>query len=100
MIKRVPVTSIKRESFDGEVFNLELESQSQQDDLYWCEHSTGVFTHNCFPKDLNAMISLARSINVDPSLMSAAWEKNLQVVAPEHRDWEKQVGRAVSKRNG
>lgn len=57
------------------------------------------FGGHCFPKDLNALCALARDIGVKPTVMEAAWEKNLEVRPPEHRDWEKQVGRAVSKKN-
>jgi UDPglucose 6-dehydrogenase len=51
---------------------------------------------HCFPKDLNAMIFLAKSLGVDPALMQAGWDKNLSVIPQKGRDWEKQVGRAVS----
>lgn len=50
---------------------------------------------SCFIKDLNALISFAKSIGVTPSLLEAVWDKNLEV-RPE-RDWEKLIGRAVSK---
>jgi UDPglucose 6-dehydrogenase len=53
---------------------------------------------HCFPKDLNALIAVAKSIGVTPSVMSGVWEKNLEVVPPDHRDWEKMVGRAISKK--
>ena len=51
------------------------------------------FSGSCFVKDLNSMISLSKSLNVDPKVMRAAWEKNLEV-RPE-RDWEALKGRAV-----
>lgn len=54
------------------------------------------FAGSCFIKDLNALMALARKLGVDPKTMSGAWEKNLEV-RPQ-RDWEKLVGRAVSKR--
>ena len=54
---------------------------------------------HCFPKDLNALIAIAKKIGVKPTVMSAVWEKNLEVVPEEHRDWEKMKDRAVSKRN-
>lgn len=54
---------------------------------------------HCFPKDLNAFIDVAKKNSVSPTIMEAAWKKNLEVIPKEHRDWEKQVGRAVSKRN-
>lgn len=53
---------------------------------------------HCFPKDLNALIYVASSLGVDPTVMSAIWKKNLEVVPSEHRDWEKMAGRAISKK--
>lgn len=53
---------------------------------------------HCFPKDINAMIDVAKKNGVDPKVLTAAWEKNLEVRQPEHRDWEKMSGRAVSKK--
>jgi hypothetical protein len=43
-------------------------------------------------------MSVARHYNINPNVMQAAWEKNLEVRGPDDRDWEKQIGRAVSKR--
>jgi UDPglucose 6-dehydrogenase len=57
------------------------------------------FGGHCFPKDINALMSVARNHNVEPKVMQAAWDKNLEVRGPDDRDWEKQVGRAVSRRN-
>jgi len=54
------------------------------------------FGGHCFPKDLNALSSIARENGVKPTVMDAAWEKNLEVRGPEDRDWEKMKGRAVS----
>jgi UDPglucose 6-dehydrogenase len=51
------------------------------------------FGLTCFPKDLNALIKLAELNGVDPKVMKAVWEKNLEV-RPE-RDWELMKGRAV-----
>lgn len=53
---------------------------------------------HCFPKDLNALIYVARRLGVDPTVMEAAWAKNLEVIPREHRDWERMQGRAVSKK--
>lgn len=47
----------------------------------------------CFPKDINALIAAAVSLGVDPKMLRAAWEKNLEV-RPE-KDWEQMKGRAV-----
>lgn len=55
------------------------------------------FGGSCFCKDINAMISIAKGLNIDPKVMQAAWDKNLEV-RPE-RDWENLVGRAVSKKS-
>tara|TARA_R100000008_G_C3565641_1_gene158995 strand:- start:143 stop:976 length:834 start_codon:yes stop_codon:yes gene_type:complete len=51
------------------------------------------FGGKCFPKDLNAFIYLFEEIGVKPTVMNAAWEKNLEV--REDFDWEKIKG-AVS----
>ena len=53
------------------------------------------FGGSCFPKDLNALIFLAKQLDIKPDLLSAVWEKNLLV--REDRDWEKLKGRAVIK---
>jgi UDPglucose 6-dehydrogenase len=55
------------------------------------------FGGSCFVKDLNALSHLANTINVQTPVMDGAWKKNLEV-RPE-RDWEKLVGRAVSKKS-
>jgi UDPglucose 6-dehydrogenase len=52
------------------------------------------FSGSCFPKDLNALISLATKLGVKATMLKAAWNKNLEV-RPQ-RDWEKLQGRAVS----
>ena len=51
------------------------------------------FGGSCFPKDINALIAVARSLGVEPRVLIAAWQKNLEV-RPE-RDWELLKGRAV-----
>ena len=51
------------------------------------------FGGKCFPKDLNAFIGLFEEINVDPKVMKAVWEKNLEV--RENKDW-KYIEGAVS----
>jgi UDPglucose 6-dehydrogenase len=56
------------------------------------------FGGHCFPKDINALMSVARQYGVEPKVMQAAWNKNLEVRGSDDRDWEKQLGRAVSKR--
>ena len=53
------------------------------------------FGGKCFPKDLNAFIDLFENIGVNPRIMKAAWEKNVEV--REEFDWAKIEG-AVSKK--
>ncbi len=55
------------------------------------------FGGSCFPKDIQAMIVLGKSLGLDMHTLSGAWETNLKV-RPE-RDWEKLEGRAVVKKN-
>ena len=52
------------------------------------------FGGTCFPKDINAFISLAKKNNINMNVLEAAWKTNLEV-RPE-RDWENLKGRAVS----
>jgi UDPglucose 6-dehydrogenase len=51
------------------------------------------FGGKCFPKDLNAFIHLFKKIGVNPKVMSAAWDKNLEV--REKYDW-KDIEGAIS----
>lgn len=53
---------------------------------------------HCFPKDLNALIFVAKQFGIRPTVMNALWQKNLEIVPPIHRDWEQMKDRAVSKR--
>lgn len=55
------------------------------------------FGGHCFPKDINAMISVAESLGVKPLVLRSTWEKNKEV--RKDNDWERQVGRAVSKKS-
>lgn len=52
------------------------------------------FGGTCFPKDINALITYAKEVGVNPSLLNGVWEKNLEL-RPE-KDWEADKGRAVS----
>lgn len=55
------------------------------------------FGGHCFPKDVNAMLVVARGLGVEPTVMAAAWRKNLEVRTGDDRDWERMEGRAVSR---
>lgn len=92
-MKTAKIKKIESSKYTGVVYNLELESNDQEhDDLFWV--CNGIVVHNCFPKDISAMISVAKELNVKSTVLEAAWEKNLEV--RKDRDWEKMVGRAVS----
>ena len=54
------------------------------------------FGGHCFPKDINALIKVANDFQINPTVLKAAWEKNKEV--RNDNDWERQLGRAVSKR--
>lgn len=56
------------------------------------------FGGHCFPKDLNALVYVAKNLGVDMKVLKGAWDKNLEVRGPEDRDWEHMQGRAVSKK--
>ena len=51
------------------------------------------FGGSCFPKDIQAMVSFARSLDIEPNVLNGVWDKNLDV-RPEE-DWKKLKGRAV-----
>ena len=53
------------------------------------------FGGSCFPKDVQALIQFAESLDVDLFVLKGAWKTNIKV-RPE-RDWENLVGRAVVK---
>lgn len=48
----------------------------------------------CFPKDINAIISLAKKLNVNMNVLEGAWKTNLEV-RPE-QDWKTLKNRAVN----
>lgn len=54
------------------------------------------FSLSCFPKDINALMSLAKSMDIDPKVLQGVWQKNIEV--RPGKDWEKMEGRAVSKK--
>jgi UDPglucose 6-dehydrogenase len=49
----------------------------------------------CFPKDVNAIVTLGRELGVPLNAIEGGWKTNLEV-RPE-KDWEADKGRAVSK---
>jgi UDPglucose 6-dehydrogenase len=49
----------------------------------------------CFPKDVNALISFSKKLNVPMHTIEAGWKTNLEV--REHKEWEQLKGRGVSE---
>jgi len=55
------------------------------------------FGGSCFPKDVQALIYYAKSLDINIDTLIGAWKTNLKV-RPE-KDWEKLKGRAVTDEN-
>jgi len=52
------------------------------------------FGGTCFPKDINALITMSKELGVNMNTLEAAWKTNLEV-RPE-QDWKTLVGRAIT----
>ena len=55
------------------------------------------FGGSCLPKDINALIHIAKQMGLNPSVLEGAWKKNLEVRPGQ--DWTELKGRAVNKDN-
>jgi UDPglucose 6-dehydrogenase len=55
------------------------------------------FGGTCFPKDINALMNMAKDVGVNMNVLEASWKTNLEV-RPE-QDWNKLKGRAISDKN-
>jgi len=53
------------------------------------------FGGTCFPKDINALITMSKEVGVNMNVLEAAWKTNLEI-RPE-QEWNKLKGRAVIK---
>jgi hypothetical protein len=84
---RTKIKSISKRHYKGKVYNLELSSKTDVDDLFWVEQRTGIITHNCFPKDINALIAVMEDHGIDPKILKAVWAQNLAV--RDDKDWER-----------
>jgi len=67
----LPITKIEQLS-KGYVYGIELNKEKH------FLTTNGVITHNCFPKDLNALIYLAREHGYRPDLLEEIWRTNLK----------------------
>ena len=52
------------------------------------------FGGSCFPKDVQAIIHYAKSLNIDLGTLEGAWKTNVKI-RPE-KDWEMLKGRSVT----
>ena len=89
------IKNITKENFKGNVYNLELNSNIREDDLYWIEGTTDIVTHNCFPKDVNALLFMATQFGLEVPTLSS--NINSLELYRKDKDWTKQIGRAVSE---
>ena len=55
------------------------------------------FGGSCFPKDIQALMCFANDLDIKLHTLSGAWKTNLDVRS--EKDWERLVGRAISKSN-
>ena len=79
-MKEISITEIRKRKYSGPVYNIELESDdSNGDDLFWIEQDTGIVTHNCLPKDVNAIIHYGNELGCDMSLLEICWKYNLKI---------------------
>ena len=53
------------------------------------------FGGKCFPKDVNAMINFSNAVGVKPTILSATWNKNLEI--RNDKNWEKIPGAVTNK---
>lgn len=54
------------------------------------------YSGSCLPKDINGLREFAKKHGVDPKMLTAAWEKNLEVA--KKKSWETMSGRAIIKK--
>lgn len=62
------------------------------------DESKPFYSKVCLPKDINALIYLAKKLNVNPNVLEGSWKTNLERSEGFERDWETMVGRAFIKK--
>ena len=84
MIKKVEIDEILVEEYEGDVFNVELETLEPNkiiDDLYWVDFESKIISHNCLPKDLKGIIAAAYENGYDSKLLKEVWKSNIRIGA-------------------
>jgi UDP-glucose 6-dehydrogenase len=73
------ITQVSDVSYQGikEVYSLETSSHTYV--------ANNILTHNCFPKDMKAMITKAEEVGCSPQIMKAAYDYNLKI--RKNKDW-------------
>ena len=67
------IKSVKKEHYNGEVYSVETENNL-------VVSSYGLLVHNCFPKDVKALIKQFENNNISPKLIKATDEVNEQQI--------------------
>ena len=57
--------------------------------------ANNILTHNCLPKDINALAGIALEAGVEPVMLEATWERN--ILTPGKEDWHEIPGAVVKK---
>ena len=78
------------------MYDLELKSESEEDDLFWIEQDSKVVSHNCFPKDINGLVNWCEQNNVSCDMFKSAIKVNDRV--RKNKDWLEIKG-ATSENN-
>lgn len=85
-MKTASINKITKRHYKGKVYNMELQGDNNpEDDLFWIEQETGIVSHNCFPKDICALIHQLEKVGFNPMMLKACWEHNKKI-RPE-MDW-------------
>lgn len=84
-MKKQKILNISKSKYEGYVYNVELDSKSNIDDLYWIEQDSGIVCHNCFPKDLKSFVSWAKKHDCSVDMFEATDKVNERV--REVKDW-------------
>ena len=85
-MKKQKILKISNVKYTGFLYNLELSSNSQEEDLYWIEQDSKIVSHNCFYKDLHSLMNFGKHIlNLDMNMLDAADQVNERV--REKKDW-------------
>lgn len=79
-MRTIKIINIEKTNHNDYVYNLELESGSNSDDLFWIEQRTGIVTHNCLPKDITALATWAKEeLGYEPELLWEVLESNKRI---------------------